>query len=206
MKKIIISITSLILCISNPTVVFGQTVPSVVFNVTTNGLISPVTPTVTWSSDKASRCFATSSPVDNKWNGEVALNGTTAVGPITKSTIYSISCSSANDTTATLTWTAPTLNTDETELTDLAGFKVYEIIDGKQVLTSDVGRVYNTLPVINLSSGNHTFYVTAYNTSGIESSPSNAASKTIYASAFETKSSTVNVTKKTAPPRNLTVR
>jgi hypothetical protein len=82
--------------------------------------------------------------------------------------------------TATLSWTAPTLNDNGTALTDLAGFKIhYGTSPGVHPLTIDAGNV-TTIQVASLTTG-HTYYfvVTAYNTAGIESDPSNEGSKTI---------------------------
>ena len=82
--------------------------------------------------------------------------------------------------TATLSWTAPTLNDNGTALTDLAGFKVhYGTSPGAHPLTIDAGNV-TTIQVASLAAG-HTYYfvVTAYNAAGIESDPSNEGSKTI---------------------------
>ena len=84
------------------------------------------------------------------------------------------------DTSATLTWGAPTTNADGTPLTDLAGYKVYQgtssgvygstAIDVRNVLTHQV---------TGLPQGLHCFVVTAYDTSANESSRSTEACKTI---------------------------
>ncbi|MDH3545876.1 MAG: fibronectin type III domain-containing protein [Gammaproteobacteria bacterium] len=81
----------------------------------------------------------------------------------------------------TLSWTAPTENTDGTPLTDLAGFNIYYgqsqgsypnriRIDNPSIDTYVVG---NLLP--------NTYYAvaTSFNTAGIESAYSNVAVKTV---------------------------
>lgn len=74
----------------------------------------------------------------------------------------------------TLTWNAPTTNTDGTPLTDLAGYKVYSGPKGAETLDSTLGKVltftksYDILPTVSKC-----FYVTAFNTTGVESAPSN---------------------------------
>lgn len=83
--------------------------------------------------------------------------------------------------TASLTWEAPTKNSDGSTLTDLDHFKVYW------------GTVQNTYPnsaiigdpgvrayvVTNLGAGKWFFVVSAFNKAGVESPWSNSASKTI---------------------------
>jgi hypothetical protein len=206
MKKILFPILSLMLAFISP-ISSAQVVPTVVLNYSTNGSVSPVTPTLTWSTANAVSCTATSNPSDSLWSGPLGTSGSVTVSPIKVATTYNINCVSASDTTATLSWTAPTLNTDGTALTDLAGFRAYEVINGTGVLVSDMNQPnYVSLPIINLSVGTHTFYVTAYNTSLVESSPSSQGSKTIVGSASTVQSVTVPVSKKPAPPQTLTVK
>lgn len=86
---------------------------------------------------------------------------------------------------ATLTWTAPTQNTDGTPLTDLAGFKIYGgTIQGGPYgdISIDIGNPNTTSFVVpGLTVGTYWFVVTAYNSADPvqESDPSNEASKTI---------------------------
>jgi hypothetical protein len=82
---------------------------------------------------------------------------------------------------ATLSWNAPTKNTNGTSLTDLTGFKVYW---GKTKGSyTNSFRINNLLArnytVSGLSSGTWYFTVTAINAAQTESSYSNVASKTI---------------------------
>ena len=79
----------------------------------------------------------------------------------------------------TLTWGAPTTNTDGTPLTDLAGYKIYygtasrsysQIIDVGNVTTSTISSLNN--------GATYYFAVTAYDALGIESGYSNEVSKT----------------------------
>lgn len=102
---------------------------------------------------------------------------TTAVGP------FSIAVVAANTGTATLSWVAPATRQDGSpfSLSDLRGYNVYE-----GTSTSNMSRVKainvaatTVYTVSNLAVGTHYFTVTAYDTTGAESSRSNIASKTI---------------------------
>jgi hypothetical protein len=83
--------------------------------------------------------------------------------------------------TATLSWNAPTQNTDGSALTDLAGYRVYHgtsayALDEMTQLpsASTTSYVFN-----QLASGTHYFAVAAYTTGGVESALSTVGSKTI---------------------------
>lgn len=73
----------------------------------------------------------------------------------------------------TLTWDAPTTNVDGSELTDLAGYRVYYGTSSNNYTESiDVGSA-NMAVISNLSSSALCFVVTAYDISGNESDYSN---------------------------------
>jgi hypothetical protein len=83
--------------------------------------------------------------------------------------------------TATLSWTAPTQNTDGSALTDLAGFRVYHGTSASALndiyqLASPATTSYS---FTQLASGTHYFAVAAYTASGVESALSAVGSKTI---------------------------
>lgn len=81
----------------------------------------------------------------------------------------------------TLSWDAPTTNEDGTQLTDLAGYKIYySKISGiyDKLLVVDAGNVL-TKTLVNFCDGIYYFVATAYDTSGNESKYSNEVSKTI---------------------------
>lgn len=186
---------------------FAQSTPTVLFTAAVNSLISPVTPVLTWSSNGVTTCTASSSPTDPKWSGNVATSGSISVGPITDTTTYTITCTSVSDTQAVFSWTAPTLNTDGTVLTNLAGYKLYQGSNGVGTLVATISSPSATsYQLSNLQVGSYTWYLTAYNTESVESGPSNNATKSIVAGASDSKNLTVNVTKKVAPPATLTVK
>ena len=82
---------------------------------------------------------------------------------------------------ATLTWTAPTQNTDGSPLTNLAGYHIYYGTSAgslsNMVAVSTAGAT--TYTIGNLSAATWYFGVKSYTTSGNESGLSNVGSKTI---------------------------
>lgn len=83
---------------------------------------------------------------------------------------------------ASLTWSAPTENTDDSQLTDLAGFKIYY---GESENTLDMIITIDSTTalshVIDTLEAGKTYYfgVTAYNENGLESAMSTISSKLI---------------------------
>jgi len=102
--------------------------------------------------------------------------GTDTLGP------FSISVQAVATGSATLTWTPPTQKTDGSPLgTDLAGFKIYwGTSQGNypNSVTIDNPGV-TTYTITDLVPGTYYFVATAFDRSGVESTPSNPASKTI---------------------------
>jgi hypothetical protein len=83
--------------------------------------------------------------------------------------------------TATLSWVAPSQNTDGSALTNLAGYRIY-YGTGANTLTDviDVPTVGITAYVIdNLTADTYYFSIRAYTSAGIESDLSNVVSDTI---------------------------
>jgi hypothetical protein len=83
--------------------------------------------------------------------------------------------------TAILSWTAPTQNTDGSQLTDLAGYRVYHGTSPNALdqMTQLPGSGNTSYTFNQLVSGTHYFAVAAYTTGGMESSLSGVGSKTI---------------------------
>ncbi len=83
---------------------------------------------------------------------------------------------------ATISWTAPTFNTDNTPLSNLTGFKVYYGTSVEQMTESVIVSDANATSVyIDGLTNNNTYYfaVTAFNSNGVESDMSNISSKSI---------------------------
>lgn len=94
---------------------------------------------------------------------------------------FTITVTSAALGAATLSWQAPTENTDGSVLTDLAGFRVvYGTSSGALNQTIQVASPGASSYVVDqLASGTWYFAVKAYSADGLESSQSNVVSKTI---------------------------
>ncbi len=80
----------------------------------------------------------------------------------------------------TLSWEAPTQNTDGTPLLDLRGYRIYYGTTPQVRNTIDVDNPGLTTYVIdNLSAGTYYFAVTSYNSAGVDSSHSPEISTTV---------------------------
>jgi hypothetical protein len=82
---------------------------------------------------------------------------------------------------ATLSWTPPTLNTDGTALTDLAGYRIYygksATMLTQMVQVSSAGLA--SYVVDDLDPGTYYFVVRAYTSAGAESANSNVVTKVV---------------------------
>lgn len=181
--------------------VSAQNIISFTAEVTTG--VETVTPVLTWDTTPLADACAAS----GDWTGSKGPSGTETLPPVTSSATYNITCSWL-DVAATLTWTAPTQNTDGTALTDLAGFKLkYGMTQGGPYdNVVDIPDPNETSHVISpLVSGNWFFVSTAYNAIGTESDLSNEAMKNLgLLSGQESVGITVNP--KPSPPTSLGVQ
>ena len=82
---------------------------------------------------------------------------------------------------ATLNWSVPTHNTDDTPLTNLMGFRVYYGTNAASLspLRTISNPAATSTVIVDLASGTHYFAVTAVTTSGTESALSPVGSKSI---------------------------
>ena len=94
---------------------------------------------------------------------------------------FSITVNAPANGNATLSWTPPTENTDGSNLSNLAGFRI-QYGTSPTALTQTI-QISNpgvvTYDVTGLNAGNWYFAIRAYNSSGAESANSNVVSKTI---------------------------
>ena len=81
---------------------------------------------------------------------------------------------------ATLSWVAPTQNTDGTTLTDLAGYRIVYGTSASALSQSvQIANAGVTAYVLDLVPGTYYFAIKAYSTSGAESETSNIVSKVV---------------------------
>ena len=131
--------------------------------------VAPYTSTLTWTVSGASSCAAS-----DGWTGAKAVTGGTLQVTVSAATKYTLTCVAADGQTTT-TWTPPTTNTDNSALTDLAGFNVY-----RGTSSTNLARVKSLGPAITnytdtaLASGSYWYAVTAVSASSTESARSAA--------------------------------
>lgn len=179
---------------------YGQN--TVTFTAEVTSGVETVVPVLTWDTTPlADACTAS-----GDWSGGKAPSGTETLPAISGSATYNIMCEWL-DASATLTWTAPTQNTDGTPYTDPKGFKVYYDMTqgGPYENVNDIVDPNATSHVVfPLIPGTWFFVSTAYNQNDIESDMSNEAMK-ILGLTTETESVGITVNPKPASPENLTV-
>lgn len=188
---------------------FAQTEPSVTFGASVTNAAGSLSTRLTWSTTPAANsCTASGHP---SWTGTKAASGAVDLPPITLSGTYSLTlnCTFAGDSTATLTWVAPTQNTDGSALAKcavpvpssgscLAGYRFYRRLNNPDLSTNaEVTPALDnpnatTRAFTGLVAGTHYFAMEAVNADGVPSVLSNTASKVITGSS--TKSAGVTLT------------
>jgi hypothetical protein len=96
-------------------------------------------------------------------------------------TAFSITVGATATGAATLTWTPPTMNTDGTALTDLAGYRIYWGTAQNNYSNSKTlnGPGFSSAVIDQLTPATWFFVVTTLDASGNESAYSNVATKTV---------------------------
>lgn len=176
---------------------------TVTFTAETTTGVGEVTPVLTWStSPAADDCVAS-----GDWSGSKGPSGTETLAPITTGATYNLECSWADDDVQ-LDWTAPTLNTDGSPLTDLASFDIYYgttqggPYDNVEVIDDETQTSATIAP---LTVGTWCFVITASNANGVESDQSNEACQ-ILADDLVTESVGITVNARPAPPVITTIQ
>ncbi len=145
---------------------------------------------VTCSAD----CAASVDPCDGETcsgHGTCVANGVPAVASCACAVGYhavGLTCLPDLTYDAVLTWEAPTINTDDSPLTDLAGYRLYWGTStgsypdnqdlGMPSCTDVAGTMTCTYTLTDLGAGTYFFAVTAYSAGGYESVRSNEATAT----------------------------
>jgi hypothetical protein len=96
-------------------------------------------------------------------------------------TPFEIAVSKDGSGSVSLSWTAPTQNTDGSPLRDLAGFEINwtRTNDGARGVVRISNPSVSSYVVGNLAAGNYEFTVVAVDAEGLKSAPSNKAFKAI---------------------------
>lgn len=185
--------------------VFAQSANDLTFTVQTSTSDGrSIVPKLTWSTTPAAAsCTASGS---SAWTGTKAAAGTSTLSAITATTSFNLACTWPGSSTATVTWTAPTTNTDATAYTDPGGFRLQWGTTNTEAgltqsayLQDPASRTWVSPP---LAAGTWYFGVKAVNTSGIESAISNITPKTITAADTQTRTLKVSVVFP-SPPTNV---
>jgi hypothetical protein len=166
----------------------AQTAGTITFTANKTSATGSLTPVLTWSTTPtASSCTASGG-----WSGTKFASGTETLPAITASKSYTLSCTWGNGTVV-VNWAKPTKNTDGTNLTDLAGYKVVYGTSSSALTSSKAVTDPNaTAATISaLQTGTWYFAVRAVNSKQVESSNSNVAQKAI---TGVSASKTVNIT------------
>lgn len=171
----------------------AQTAPTMSFSLqATSSDGKTVVPKLTWSTTPA----ATSCAASNGWTGTKAASGTETLAAVSSSKVYTLTCTWPGDTTAKVSWTAPTTNTDGSAYTDGAGYRIQygraaDNLDQSVYIEDPLARSW-TSPV--LAAGQWFFGVRAYNAMGLEGALSNVASKTITAATNQSRTLNLGIT------------
>jgi len=159
--------------------------------------------TLTWSTTPT----ATSCTASGDWTGSKGASGNQSFVAVTASKSYVLTCVFPTTVTVPIQWTPPTLNSDNSPLTNLASYKVYfgtSATTLSQAMT--VTAPASGTAVMNVANGSWFFAVTAISSTGKESAKSNIATKTVAAlSANATAAVTVTQDTTPSPPTDLTV-
>jgi hypothetical protein len=179
----------------------AQTAGTVTFTAQATTGNGSVTPVLTWSTAPA----ATSCTAGGNWTGTKAAAGTETLPAIATSATYTITCNWP-DTSALVSWTPPTQNTDGTAY---ATPKLTRILYGRTAttltLTQDVLEPATSYQFTGLAAGAWYFGVKAVNQADRESALSSIATKTL-GTGTSTKSVGITVNALPLPPTGLTVQ
>jgi hypothetical protein len=119
---------------------------------------------------------------DEGTTGRITISASNATSRASMSPFaIEVKGAAANTDSATLSWTAPTENTDGTPVVNLAGYHVHygtSPDDLTQTITV-AGAASTTCIISGLSEGTYYFAVVAYTETGTKSGESNVASQTI---------------------------
>jgi len=185
----------------------AQAQNTITFTAETTTGTGVVTPVLTWSTaPPADDCGAT-----GDWSGLKGPSGTETLPDITSGATYNLTCNWLDDK-ATLTWTAPTENTDGSPYTDPDGYRLFRGVapggpydDGPVsgiVIASPATVTYVDQPLL---PGQYCYVATAINQVGIQSDLSGEACKDVDSSS-DVQSVGIVVNPQPSPVSGLTIQ
>ena len=155
--------------------------PTVALSVSDPLIDAGGTTRLSWSSSDASYCRAAGGP----WSGNRGTSGSESSGAIYSTTTYTIQCSNGDLSAIsmvtvavreqmTVTWQAPTENTDGSPLTNLAGYRIY-FGDSSRNYSDyvEVSDPQATQHTFSIPSGSYVVAMTSLDSEGNESVYSN---------------------------------
>jgi hypothetical protein len=198
----IVSLLVIVAAIFAPSSAHAQTQPWFTASVAQG--ISPVATKFTWTCPAGTVSASATSPGNQSaWTGIKATSGVQTLTGIKLTADYKLDCTlPAGTASATLTWVAPTTNTDGSPLTNLAGYRIQfgatSDTLGNQVDIANPLALSGT--VDKIPGGTWLFGVKAYSKDSIESVWSSPLmQKTVVVSPPVTQSASVTITVKTQP-------
>lgn len=174
------------------------------FTATPASDIAPADVTIDWATTGASACTATGG-----WSGTKAASGSEVVkGVKSGTTTFSLVCSEGAGS-LTLTWDAALKNTDGTNLTNLAGYKIYWGTSPSSMLDviPVVGQagVNGTYVHSGLAAGTYYYAVSTISMQGVESAKTATVSAPVALASTAPSNAPVTLKSQPNPPTNLKV-
>jgi hypothetical protein len=171
------TLVSLTVSPANQSIAAGSTRQFVATGTFSDSTTQDLTAQATWnSSNTGVSTISTSGLATGVAGGTVTI---TAVSGSISGTVSLTVTAVITTGSTTLSWDAPTTNTDGSPLTDLAGYKIYYGTSSRTYThVINVGNV-TTYLVDNLPSGTYYFATTVYDAAGTESGYSNEAIKIV---------------------------
>ena len=150
----------------------AQTAGTITFSANKTSSTGSFAPVLTWSTSPV----ATSCSASGGWSGTKFASGSETVASISANASYTLTCAWGNGS-ATVSWTAPTKNTNGSSLTDLASYKILfgnsSTSLTKSQTVSDPKATSAT--VAALAPGTWSSTVRAVHGTGVDSSPTRPA-------------------------------
>jgi len=185
-------------------VVFATQAPAQTLDFTLSASSSngtTVVPRLTWTTTPAATaCTATGGA---GWAGSKPASGAATLAAVTTSQSYVLACSWPGVNRATVVWTKPTTNTDNSAYTNPNGYRIQysqNVTDlSTSVYLTEAQTVTPSWQSPNLAAGTWYFGVRAVNALGLESDLSNVASKAMTADANQSRTLGLAITFPSAP-------